>query len=481
MARKRIRKIDGETLCSAFDNGLTPFDWDQRWGAPLEAVAVQGLNYSGNINEPPSKDVFRQSRRIYRTQRFVRRIQALRAAFYNHGLLGVQTRLKDPKKPDTSEVLVSHHPGILALNPKDAEKLEAWKRAQYKAISQYVTTAWQEFLMVDNLICLWRNGANSRALIQLPERCDYRDQFGGEILIIRHELSHAQIDAMNIGKAEKDRLKASKELKLTPTDELYRFDVVKREPVGMGLGWPAMATIFHAAAIVENLEVSDRQLSDAMRTIYEQHLVGHEIKSGPHAGSNAHFIKPARATAVNKAIKAKKGHIQLVTNFDHQIKFGAGLPDPKQFDGRRFEGVLGQLAHWGLPLAQMLTGTVNPFLMTLLRQQAEAERELLRPHFMRVLAEALKCPVDIRLQWDSTIFWDSRLMLDLLKTALNAGPLSQETFLRSTGFDHAAELPRKQVESALPMELKAPAWDPHHGKRPGDDKGGKPPGKNDLS
>lgn len=453
---------------------LASFNWDARWGQPAGPL---GASFAGDLNEPPTEDVFRQARRWARVQRFVTQTLWLRAQFYNHGLLGQREVLVDPKKPKGPRK-VETHPGIRALNEGDAPKLEDWKRRHDKAIAAYVRDAWQEFLTLDNLITVWRKGG--APLVQKLERCAYSDAMAIEEVRIRHGLRPEVVEKLNLPEAVKKRL-GKPELVLREGDAVFGFDVVKREPVGMGLGWPALAGVFHACAIIENLEVSDRSLSDAMRTIFEQHQLGHEIKNGPHAGSPVHFIKPKRVEAVKK-LKGQKGHVIIATNFDHKILLGAGLPDPNRFDSRRFEGAVNHLAYWGMPLAQMFLGkSVNPFLMSLLAEQAKGERELMRPHFVRVFREALGCPVEIRVQWDDAIFWDSRLLLDLLKAGLNGGPLSQETFRERTGFPNADELARKENEAELDITLKAPAWDPNHGKRPGDDKGGKPAGKNDLT
>lgn len=468
----------GETLCSSIDMAMVPFNWDDRWGSPMDTRLIEGANYGGDASTP-NKDTFRQCRRWARMNRLVGNILTLRRGFFNYGLLGERKVLSNPKKPKDG-FDVELHPGIQAVAAKDKPKLDKWKADRYADIASYFRSGWNELLVVDIVITIWAKGG--QPLVQNVEKCEYSDVFGDEVVTIRHNLSAQQIDEMAIPPAQKTRLKQSKELKIRKGDPLYSFDVVKRTPRGHGVGWPGIGGIFHSCAIIENLQTSDRQLSDAMRTVYEQHLCGYEIKNGPGQGSSAQHLKPVRATAVGKMIKAKKGHIQIVTNFDHKIVIGAGLPAPTQFDDRRFLGALNDIMLWGMPFGQMvLAKAINPYLMPLLSQMATDERELMRPHFKRILKEALGCPVDFTLEWDNSIFWDSRLMLDLLKTALNAGPLSQETFLTTAGFNHSQELGRKGNEADLDDGYKSPAWDPNHGKRPGDDKGGKPPGGRDRT
>ena len=42
--------------------------------------------------------------------------------------------------------------------------------------------------------------------------------------------------------------------------------------------------------------------------------------------------------------KSKVGHIQLATNFDHEIVIGAGRPKPETFETKRYAQVTEQMA-----------------------------------------------------------------------------------------------------------------------------------------
>jgi hypothetical protein len=306
----------------------------------------------------------------------------------------------------------------------------------------------------------------------------YKDDFGWEELTLRHGLTGEQIDGLpGLSKAEKDLLKSNRNLKLSHDSKLFFFKVLKEEAVGMGLGWPDLSTLFHVCSMNESLLVGDRQLADACRSVYEQHLLGHEIKSGNHAGSPAHFMKKPRAEAVKKEIQSKKGHIQLATNFDHLIEIGAGRPKPEQYDTKRYAQIAEQMAVWGMPFAHMLNGQINPYLMTLARQMGDVDRKRMRPYLTAVLSEALLAPAPITLQWDDSCFWDSRMLLDLLKNGLQGGPISQESFIRLTLGNPSEEREAKARDAALPEKLLQPAFDSAHGPA----SPGKPAGKNDKS
>jgi hypothetical protein len=215
------------------------------------------------------------------------------------------------------------------------------------------------------------------------------------------------------------------------------------------------------------LEVGDWQLSDAMRTVYEMHKCGHEIRSGPHAGSNAHFLKKTRAESVRKIIKNEKKLVarvlQLVVNFDHEVDYPR--VDPKHFGKNRYESALQNLLFWSMPLGQMLVAqSVNPFLMPMLKAQTYAEREYMRPFIEGVFRECLKMPDEAVVTYGDDCLWDSGLLLQILKAGIQAGTLSQETFNTKSGLVHPGdEQERKKKESELPDEIMHPRYDPAHG------------------
>jgi len=474
-----LRADQQRQLCSAWELDSTSFAWDNRWGMPLEAAAV-GAFAGDDVMRPPTSTIFQQARRWYRLHAFIRNVIHLKMGFFNSGLLGERLVAVNPKKPD-GEKKLEVHPGIRAVNAGDTEKVDQWKQKNAEEIARVTFDIWMSFLMLRNVVCLWRK--TGRVIIKPPESVGYSDEFGVEMLTLRHGLTGEQIDGLpGLSAAERALLKTTQNLKLTHDSRVFFFKVLKEEPVGMGFGWPDMGTLFHACSLNESLLVGDRQLADACRSVYEQHLLGHEIKSGNHAGSPAHFMKKPRAEAVKKEIQSKKGHIQLATNFDHVIRIGAGRPDPAQFDTKRYAQVAEQMAVWGLPFAQMLNGQINPYLMTLARQMGDTDRKRVRPYLTAVLQEALLAPAPITLQWDDACFWDSRMLLDVLKAGMAGGPISQESFLRLTLGNPAMEREAKARDTELPDKLLLPAFDAAHGAQKGAQAGpGKPAGKNDKS
>lgn len=479
-ARKQRLAATSESLCSAFEMDYSSLSLDRRWGMPMEAAAAG--SFGEPAKEPPKKDVFTICRRYHRLSDPIRRVCSLRTAFYNSGVLGDVEVPVDPKDP-TGKLERRLHPGIVSAssNPADRRKVEKWKRANFKQIARLVQDVWREWMITRNVVCIWQEGG--LPLVRHVETCGYTDLFGVEELAVDVNLTTEAIRKMDLPpKVREKLLKNPKTLKLThEDDEVFQFAVLKDEGMGNGFGWPDIATMFHPCAELESLLVGDRALADVARTVYEQHLLGHEIKNGNHAGSPVHFANRKRREGVLEEVKGVKGHKLLITNFDHVIKLGAGRPDPSQYDAKRYLAPLERFAMWGAPYVQMLDGTVNPFLMRLAREDAIQERNLVGPFLASVLKDSLNAPVDLAVRFDQSCFLDIRSMLDALKAGLSGGPVSQGTFLERLGFDQADELARKEFESKLPKDLVEPAYDAAHGppKQAAKPAGGKPPGKND--
>ena len=170
--------------------------------------------------------------------------------------------------------------------------------------------------------------------------------------------------------------------------------------MGSGFGIPTVAPLFVCAAQLQSLEVGDAQLAAACRVVMEQHLMGHEIRAGIHAGSKAHFWNITRAKAFEKSVKGKTGHLRVTTNFDHAVKQAANWPDAKVYAASRYDAGMNRMALWAMPLGQMVMGkSLNPYLLPMLKFQAAGERDYMADHLRLMFVEALGAPSDIRLTW----------------------------------------------------------------------------------
>jgi hypothetical protein len=421
------------------------------------------------VYQKPRSQVFYMTRNWFERQVFVRQIILLRYAIFNYGFQ------------------------LTGGGGKKDKAIQTWLNEKWygipikKIVKQFVRDAWMEWLIQDNVVAIWRKRkSGSRPLVYPVEQCSFSDDYGVERLAFAHGLTKAGINQLNLGSEEKQVMLKSRDINLVKTgnsadSEMFDFEVVKRARFGFGLAWPQLRTIFNTVGAWESLELADWQLCDALRTVYELHKIGHEIKNGPHAGSSAHFLKKTRAEAVRKQIASNKQTLaavkRLIVNFDHSIEYPR--PDQKHFSKDRYDGMLDRLLYWSMPLGQMLFAkSVNPFLMPFLKAQAANEREFVGDFIETVLIKTLGAPEGIKCEFSDDVFWDSRLLADILKTGLTSGPISQTTWLESAGLNPDRERERKDGENNLPKHQVTPIFDAAHGQ-PGNPKGGRTAGKTD--
>lgn len=421
-----------------------------------EVPSVRVDNIACGMDNPQQKigDAFKKARYWFKYNLFVRTMTLLRMGFYDYGFT------------------VTAHAASGAT-----KALEKWwgtdeqpnEENQSKA-RKYVRSAWTDWLLMDNVVAIWRKdpAVYGVPLAYPPEEAEYKDSFGVERLELQNIIdSKEQKELLPLtGLAPEElrspTIKLTKENK-TPWDKRYGFDVVKRERIGVGFGWPGMAVLYQTCSQQEGIEVGDAILGNLCRNVIEQHQVGHDIKSGTHAGSPAHFLKPLKAKAIEKNLKGKIGHIRLATNFDHKIVYV--VPPADGFEARRYDGVFRRLEAWAMPLAQMIfsKGGLNPYLLQIFQHQAGKEREIMAPHLNVVLRAALGMPKDVRVQWSDQCFQDNKIAADMIKYGLASGPVSQQTWLERNGFSHQTERERKAEEAKLGEEQTHPIYDAHHG------------------
>lgn len=412
------------------------------------------------VYQKPRSQIFYATRNWFERQVFVKSVTLVRFALFNYKFKIVSTKTATE------------------------DRVEKWFKKNETNVLAFVRDCWNEWLIQDNAIAIWRNVDGARPIIFPTEHCTYNDEFGIERLSFAHGLTAETIRGMNLPEKEKRVFENQKQLDLTKQGNVYeqtlwKYEVLKRAKVGMGLAWPKLRSIFNTVSCWEDLELADWQLAESMRTIYEMHLIGHEIKNGPHAGKNTHFLKRVRADAVRKLIrnhnKLMARVLQLVVNFDHKIEWPR--PDPKHFAQDRYEAAKERLIMWAGPLGLMLfSKTLNPFLMPIFKAEAMMERDYLRPFLQKILRETMGMHEDATIVWGEEVFWDSRLLLQVMKDGLTAGPLSQTTWMQTMGFSPDMERSFKDAENRLPDHQVTPIYDPAHGPV---ENNGRPVGKSD--
>jgi hypothetical protein len=428
----------------------------------LDRQRIEGVYY-GTESSDDLKAAIVKARYFSRRNLFIRAVNKTRLAFLNAGFCLVPAE---------------------GANKKTRAALADWmkkNRSRHEMVCKYVRDAWREWMTSSNVVSFWRVDSARPTLLN-PEDVTFKDTLGSERLKFRLNITDKQIDDMDWSPAVKARLKESKTIDIGHDDDLFFFKVLKDDKVGTGFAWPDLMPVLLALGQQESLEAGDNILANASRLILELHKMGHEIKSGMLAGSARNFIKKERAEAVQKELKGKVGHVRMAVNFDHAVDWPR--PDPKHFEGKKYASIVDRLIWWSLPIGHMITArALNPHLMDTLRTQVLDARAEMAMHLDEVINEVFGAgegglPFRVSMKWDHRCLSDSRLLFEMIKNGLNAGPVSQTTYLRSAGLSEEEEREHKQDEADLPKDQTHPLYDAAHGPpKPN----GKPPGKNDKA
>jgi hypothetical protein len=223
------------------------------------------------------------------------------------------------------------------------------------------------------------------------------------------------------------------------------------------------------------MEVGETMLAYAGRLVLRFHQLGFEVKSGSNAAKQAEYLwKKNRATAIEKFFKGRQGFAETTGQFDHKINYV--WVDPKHYDARKWDTIVNRLLWWAGPVGfMMLSKSVSPFLLGMLKAQAEKDRRRVGAHMEAVINEGFNLGVKVKLSWSNRCFYDSRLAWDMVKSLMQQGPLSLATSLQEADFDPEQEAEQKRSEAASSRDEELlPKFDPNHGHRPADNPGRKP-------
>jgi len=382
---------------------------------------------------------------------FCREVLDTRRGFQNHGF-----RLFNEK-------------GDLLNVPKNPQAF--WKK-NGRAINRYVKEVWREWNIFSNAIAFWNPDMGlATPPICLPlQRVEYKDVMGLEELIFQHELSRDKVEELGW-----QATKGYDSGKVTFTDDSpERFQVLKDGKLGDGLSIPKMKTVRQCCNSIARLQDADGVYAEAANMLIMQHKLGHEIKSGPWAGSPNNFASKARIEKIRKAFNGKLGLVRFTGNFDHTIDFST--LDSKLFDSTKYDGAERWLMWWSFPIGQMLEakGTTAPFLMPLLKGQVASQRELVGPFLEETIAQAFGMDQELKITWSDTCFRDPREVAAYARYLHKAGPLSAGTALEEAGYDPGIEAANKVEEAKIPDNF-LPIYDESHGNQPGSEMN--PPGR----
>lgn len=337
-------------------------------------------------------------------------------------------------------------------------------------IVKFIQSVWRNWCLFDNICGFWRDDSAYPLLLPI-DKTTYTNTLGIETLKYRHGLGPGQIAQLS---TEDQTRFSAPEILLNPANGEH-FKVLTREDEGSGYGHPRLYSAVTLLGQEESQINGMHALAFALRQVKRHHLLGHEIKNGPHAGKPQHFWTKKRHTAVMKAFDKKVGFNDFSSNFDHEVKFP--WPDMDRFDETMWKGSNARLMRWGGPVASMMMREqAAPYMTQILRAECLDERQSIQEWLIPVLNLAFKPPVPIDVKWSNMIFNTDRLHEELLKHASDRGFASVETTRDLIGLDHETENARKMKE-AEDDDARAkfgPMFDDSHGHYPalGDELGG---------
>jgi hypothetical protein len=426
------------------------------------------INYT--LNKTTKKPDFTSLSSLYfqirywaRESSFLKSFIPLKRSVYNYGLRLVAI---DPKKQEAVDKWLDEDVAPIVDKFTDTQSNEEVTvestSSNRERVEKWMEDAWTNFLLFDADIAMWMDKSPGAVSLTL-ERVIYTDTFGLELVSYTHGLSSQQLAQLS---PDMQKIFDKPKVILNPKNGLY-FKVLKRSALGDGLPVPSMYSVISLLDEIEGKEVGMNALGFACRSVKRVHRIGHEIKNGQHAGKNSHFIRAARARAVNNAWKDMQGFEDYSCNFDEEVEYP--FPDAKLFDSKYFETSNQRLLQWAGPIAQMVVAKgVMPYLTNVLRASVTDDRRKFGTYAGSVISRGFGCPSPVRLEFSDSIFSESRLAAEMVKFGFQSGGLSSGTLTEQIGFNPVQEGARKLMEADDPDALKklTPIWDAAHGSTP---------------
>ena len=244
----------------------------------------------------------------------------------------------------------------------------------------------------------------------------------------------------------------------------WTFQVLKDAPVGHGLALPDIYDVFRTLAQTESMDVGEWLAGFKSRRFLTLHTKGHEAKAGPNASRRVTNVKEGEATGSEKKFFGLSGDAEMVLNFDHKIS--NHFVDPKAFDSNKYNSPLLRLMRWGGPLAQMVAARgVTPYLMPILKVQANDARGLVGPFLETLISEFYRPPTPQTVSWNDRCFSESRVFSEMLRWGVQQSLVSYQTATKEMGFSYSDEMNNKRALLGEDPALLRPPFDQAHGDK----------------
>lgn len=429
------------------------------------------LNFSTQITQekptvstsaPTSQAIFERCRYWGRESDLLKIYLALRLSVCNHGF---SIRAVEKQNQDTVDKWLAEEikpsEDTYQVTQSDTVDLEP-NSTRREAIERFARDAWREKHLFSSVAAAWIDDMPEPVLLPL-EKVEYTDLFGVEALKYTHGLTQTQIDALPPAMQEPFR---NTSFYVSPAVKMH-FKVWKSSRVGAGLDTPDLYSIFRLLGEIESKQFGQNALGFACRSVKRAHLLGHEIKNGPHAGKDFHFWNKKRSDKLLSKWVDIPGFEDYTCNFDEAVEFW--LPDPKLFDETLWKGSNMRFNLWGGPLMQMfVTQSNSPYLSNLLKAEIIEERRSFAHFLSWVINKAFNPGTPIKISWSNAIFSEPRLAAEMIKFGKQYGNISSQTFIEEAGFSPEIERARKlaEVGDSDARSLEMPAFDAAHGNAP---------------
>jgi hypothetical protein len=341
---------------------------------------------------------------------------------------------------------------------------------------------WQEFLLCDNAVVVWRDPQEGGRLPELRVLdCDeiqkYESAASGDRIWVKAwpellEWIKASEEGRSVGGGSGAGLVDVNGKELTsamvnkggvPLHLLdgWHFRLLTTAKRGCGLAVPRLFSIFLDLAIEEVHQSGDFNGALKNRDAPRHYRMGHKIDKGRDEGAPKYYGNEEEFRLMAREFEKKIGVWSLVGRFDGELSFP--FMDPVFFTDKKYEGLRSRLTEWAGPVMQFLrpqTGEVSQGAMTMLRQEGKWNRQRVAGFLQRVLGAfefSGALIAGVRVGWNPWAFFSQRYQIEYMRFLQDHAHVSNGYFQDLLEVDAELEDERSLMERSNPDR-----WIPIH-------------------
>lgn len=418
----------------------------QQWG-----IGMAGL--------PAKKVVFEKCRQLYKGNDWVGSFVDLMVMFCNDGFAINGTEVA-PQAEGEEKPLTQY---------AESNPMREWMIASNYDFAKLARDIFLERILCDNAVLFWRQP--DPTVLPMVTVLDCEDvelcnSFGRVYLKLNHKTVQLTTEEKNMLGDRYAAALSGKQLLIVNGEEGEYFRFLTAEKNGSGLRIPSLFQVFQDLSLRELLKMGDWNAGWLLKNIIRLVRRGHDIKQGPLAGQDIHFLKNKEAKKIRAGLATNVGSFDMVTNFDLSIAYS--YMDAKYLDPAKYEGVKARLAAWAGPIARLMEARqIDPDSMKMFEVQCcalRAEVGLLlnrlfnSPEFLG----AVRPPAAIQVTWSPNTFVNLKFLMERVRLSQANGVSSTRTAREDLGYDHAKESARLAEEHAHPKTI-TPAFEQKQG------------------